>query len=186
MVRGLTLDQAVKKMRGEPNTKVTLSIFRKAETRTFPVTLVREESASRACAPSWSSRAMHGCVSIFQDRTVEDFARKLDELYKQDPNIRASCWICATTRAACSRARWRSRRPSPPDAVVVSTNGQIGDSKATFKASPEFYLRRGGTDPLKRLPDAVKKVPLVVLVNEGPLRPARSSPVRCRTTSAPS
>jgi len=34
------------------------------------------------------------------------------------------------------------------------------------RAAPEFYARRGG-DPLRRLPEAVKKVPLVVLVNEG-------------------
>jgi carboxyl-terminal processing protease len=55
----------------------------------------------------------------------------------------------------------------PADAVVVSTNGQLTESKAVFKASPEFYLRRGGSDPLRRLPEAVKRVPLVVLVNEG-------------------
>jgi carboxyl-terminal processing protease len=28
-------------------------------------------------------------------------------------------------------------------------------------------LRRGGSDPLRKLPDAIKKVPLIVLVNEG-------------------
>jgi len=55
----------------------------------------------------------------------------------------------------------------PSDVVVVTTNGQIADSKATFKASPEYYLRRGGSDPLRKLPEAVKRVPLVVLVNEG-------------------
>ena len=37
-VKGLTMDQAVKRMRGEPNTKVTLTVFRKAESRSFPVT----------------------------------------------------------------------------------------------------------------------------------------------------
>src|SRR5580765_3946918 len=42
-VKGLTMDQAVKKMRGEPNTKVVLTMFRKSENRTFPVTIVREE-----------------------------------------------------------------------------------------------------------------------------------------------
>jgi carboxyl-terminal processing protease len=51
--------------------------------------------------------------------------------------------------------------------TVVSTNGQVPESRATFKASPEFYLRRGGSDPLRRLPAAIKSVPLVVLVNEG-------------------
>jgi carboxyl-terminal processing protease len=64
--------------------------------------------------------------------------------------------------AACSKAAFL-----PPDVQVVSTNGQIAESKASFKAAPEFYLRRGGSDPLKRLPAALKSVPLVVLVNEG-------------------
>jgi carboxyl-terminal processing protease len=55
----------------------------------------------------------------------------------------------------------------PPDVPVVSTNGQLPDSRAVFKASPDYYVRRGGPDPLKRLPAALKDVPLVVLVNEG-------------------
>jgi len=51
--------------------------------------------------------------------------------------------------------------------TVVSTNGQIAESRATFKASPEYYVRRGNSDPLRKLPAALKAVPLVVLVNEG-------------------
>ena len=43
VVKGLTLNEAVKRMRGEPNTKVTLTIFRKDESRSFPVTITREE-----------------------------------------------------------------------------------------------------------------------------------------------
>ncbi len=54
----------------------------------------------------------------------------------------------------------------PENVTVVSTNGQLAESKFTYKASPEFYARRG-SDPLKRLPAALKNVPLVVLVNEG-------------------
>ena len=38
-VKGLGMDQAVKKMRGEPATKVVLTIFRKSESRSFPVTI---------------------------------------------------------------------------------------------------------------------------------------------------
>ena len=55
----------------------------------------------------------------------------------------------------------------PENVTVVSANGQLAESKFTYKASPEFYQRRGGPDALKRLPSAIKKVPLVVLVNEG-------------------
>jgi len=38
-VRGMTLDKAVKQMRGEPGTKVTLTIYRRNLDRTFPVTM---------------------------------------------------------------------------------------------------------------------------------------------------
>jgi len=55
----------------------------------------------------------------------------------------------------------------PPESVVVKTNGQIAESKQTFKATPEDYLHRGGNDPLRRLPASLKTVPLVVLINEG-------------------
>ena len=55
----------------------------------------------------------------------------------------------------------------PENVTVVSTNGQLAESKFTYKASPEFYQRRAGSDPLRRLPAALKTVPLVVLVNEG-------------------
>jgi carboxyl-terminal processing protease len=55
----------------------------------------------------------------------------------------------------------------PENAVVVSTNGQLPESKFTYKAAPEYYQRRPGSDPLRKLPAALKSVPLVVLVNEG-------------------
>jgi carboxyl-terminal processing protease len=49
-VRGLSLNEAVKRMRGEPNTKVLLTICRKDENRTFPVTITREEIKTQSVA----------------------------------------------------------------------------------------------------------------------------------------
>jgi carboxyl-terminal processing protease len=169
LVRGLTLDQAVKKMRGEPNTKVTLSVFRKAETRSFPVTLVREEIRQQSVRAKFIEPGYAWLrVSIFQDRTVDDFVRKIDELYKQDPNLKGIVLDLRNDPGGLLEGAIAiSAAFLPSEAVVVSTNGQVSDSKSTFKAAPEFYLRRGGADPLKRLPEAIKKVPLVVLVNEG-------------------
>jgi carboxyl-terminal processing protease len=168
-VKGLTLDQAVKKMRGEPNTKVTLNIFRKAETRSFPVTLVREEIRQQSVRAKLIEPGYAWVrVSIFQDRTVEDFARKLEELYKQDPNLKGIVLDLRNDPGGLLEGAVAiSTAFLPADATVVSTNGQIADSKSTFKATPEFYMRRGGSDPLRRLPEALKRVPLVVLVNEG-------------------
>jgi carboxyl-terminal processing protease len=163
------VDQAVKKMRGDPNTKVILTIFRKAESRSFPVTIVREEIRvqsvrAKVVEPGYGWIR----VSQFQDRTVDDFARKVEELYKQDPNLKGLVLDLRNDPGGLLEgAVAMSAAFLPQDVVVVSTNGQIAESKATFKASPEFYARRGNSDPLRRLPAALKTVPLVVLVNEG-------------------
>jgi carboxyl-terminal processing protease len=167
-VKGLTMDQAVKKMRGEPNTKVTLNIFRKDESRSFPVTITREEIRvqsvrAKVIEPGYAWVR----VSQFQDRTIEDFARKVEEVYKADPNIKGMVLDLRNDPGGLLEgAVALSAAFLPGDATVVSTNGQIAESKATFKASPEFYARRG-SDPLKKLPAGLKNIPLVVLVNEG-------------------
>jgi len=169
IVKGLTMDQAVKRMRGEPNTKVVLTIFRKTESRSFPVTITREEIRvqsvrSKVVEPGYGWIR----VSQFQDRTVDDFVRKLEEMYKQEPNLKGLVLDLRNDPGGLLEASVAiSAAFLPQDAVVVTTNGQIAESKAVFKASPEFYLRRGGSDPLRRLPEAMKNVPLVVLVNEG-------------------
>ncbi|WP_298232233.1 S41 family peptidase [uncultured Azohydromonas sp.] len=168
-VKGLTMDQAVKRMRGEPSTKVQLTIFRKAESRTFPVTITREEIRvqsvrAKVVEPGYAWLR----VSQFQDRTVEDFVRKIEEIYKQEPALKGLVLDLRNDPGGLLEGAVAiSAAFLPSDVVVVSTNGQLPDSKATFKASSEFYQRRGGADPLKRLPEAVKKVPMVVLVNEG-------------------
>ena len=169
LVKGLTMDQAVKRMRGEPSTKVTLTIFRKTESRSFPVTITREEIRAQSVRAKMIEPGYAWLrVSQFQDRTVEDFARKLEELYKEDPKLKGIVLDLRNDPGGLLEASVAiSAAFLPADAVVVSTNGQIAESKSTFKASPEYYLRRGGTDPLKRLPEAVKNVPLIVLVNEG-------------------
>jgi carboxyl-terminal processing protease len=169
VVKGLSMDQAVKRMRGEPNTKVVLTVFRKSENRSFPVTIAREEIRtqsvrSKIIEPGYAWLR----VSQFQDRTVDDFVRKLDEIYKQEPNLKGLVLDLRNDPGGLLEASVAiSAAFLPNDAVVVSTNGQIADSKATFRASPEFYVRRGGGDPLRKVPEAVKKVPLIVLVNEG-------------------
>jgi carboxyl-terminal processing protease len=169
VVKGLTLDQAVKRMRGEPQTKVLLTIFRKAESRTFPVSIMREEIRVQSVRAKMIEPG-YGWVRVsqFQDRTVDDFVRKIDELYKQDANLKGLVLDLRNDPGGLLEgAVALSAAFLPADVTVVSTNGQIAESKSSFKAAPEYYIRRGGTDPLKRLPSGLKSLPLVVLVNEG-------------------
>ena len=168
-VKGLPLNEAVKRMRGEPNTKVILTIFRKDENRSFPVTITREEIRTQSVRGKVMEPGYAWIrLSQFQERTVEDFARKVEELYKQDPNLKGMVLDLRNDPGGLLDAAVAvSAAFLPENVTVVSTNGQLADSKFTYKASPEFYQRRGGADPLKRLPASLKTIPLVVLVNEG-------------------
>ncbi len=168
-VRGLSIDQAVKKMRGEPATKVSLTIYRKSENRSFPVTITREEIKvqsvrAKVVEPGYAWLR----VSQFQDRTVDDFAKKLEEIYKQEPHLKGLVLDLRNDPGGLlDGAVAISAAFLPKGVEVVSTNGQIPESKASYKATPDDYRRRGGDDPLRKLPAALKSVPLVVLVNEG-------------------
>jgi carboxyl-terminal processing protease len=170
-VKGLTMSEAVKKMRGEPATKVTLTIFRKDENRTFPVTITREEIKTQ----SVKSRLVepgYGWVRLtqFQERTTEDFVRKVEELYKAGPLKGLVLDLRNDPGGLLDAAVAISAAFLPDNVTVVSTNGQLAESKSVYKTAPEYYVRRGA-DPLKRLPAdvraALRTVPLVVLVNEG-------------------
>lgn len=167
--KGISLNEAVKRMRGEPNTKVQLTIFRKDEGRTFPVTIVREEIKTQSVKgkvlePGYAWLRL----SQFQERTVEDFARKLEDIYKQEPNLKGLVLDLRNDPGGLLDAAVAvSAAFLPENVTVVSTNGQLESSKAEYKAAPEYYRRPGGNDPLRKLPASLKNVPLVVLVNEG-------------------
>lgn len=172
-VKGLSLNEAVKRMRGEPGTKVLLTIYRKDENRTFPVTIIREEIKTQSVKGKVVEPGMGWIrLSQFQERTVEDFTKKLEEIYKQDPKLKGLVLDLRNDPGGLLDAAVAVSAAFLPDNVnVVSTNGQLAESKFVYKASPEFYRRNSGNDPIARLTQNTKgiykTIPLVVLVNEG-------------------
>jgi carboxyl-terminal processing protease len=172
-VKGLTLNEAVSRMRGEPKTKVVLNIFRKDENRSFPVTIVREEIKTISVkAKEVEPGYVWVRLSQFQERTVDDFSQKLIAIYKEDPNLKGVVLDLRNDPGGLLDAAVAISTAFLPDnATVVSTNGQMADSKFTFKASPEYYQRRSNDDPINRLSSATqgtfKKIKMIVLVNEG-------------------
>jgi carboxyl-terminal processing protease len=170
-VKGLTLEQAVKLMRGEPNTKVVLNILRRSENRSFPLTITREQIVQQSVRTKLIEPGFGWIrISQFQDRTAEDFAKKASDLFRQDPKLKGLVLDLRNDPGGLLEASVAVAAAFlPANAVVVSTNGQIPESKATLKAAPEFFGRRSAAEAelFKKLPTAMKSVPLVVLINEG-------------------
>lgn len=168
-VKGMTLDQAVKKMRGEPNTKITLTIARKDEDKPLIITIIRQEIhvqsvKSKIIEPGYGWLR----VAQFQEPTVDDLVKKIDDLYQKEPNMKGLVLdLRNDPGGVLPGAIGVSAVFLPKDVVIVSTNGQLPDSKATFYAQRDYYASRTLGDPLSTLPAAIKKVPMVVLVNTG-------------------
>ncbi|MCX8517332.1 MAG: S41 family peptidase, partial [Rhodoferax sp.] len=160
-VKGLSLSEAVRRMRGEPATKVLLTIYRKDENRTFPVTIVREEIKQQSVRAKLLEPGYAWVrINQFQERTTDDFVKKVNDLYRQDPkmkglvlDLRNDPGGLLTAAVAISSAFL------PENVTVVSTNGQTPESKQVLKATPSDYRGLPGADGLKSLPPELKKVP---------------------------
>jgi carboxyl-terminal processing protease len=168
-MRGLSLDDAVKKMRGEPQSKVTLTISRKGADKPLLFSIMREEIRVQSVKAKMVEPGYAWVrIAQFQEPTVVDMVSKINALYLENPQIKGLVLdLRNDPGGVVPGAIGVSAAFLPKDAVIVSTNGQLPDSKQIFYGRSEFYGGRAGSDPLANLPAALKKVPLVVLVNTG-------------------
>lgn len=168
-IKGMPLSDVVKRIRGEPGTKVRLTVTRRDENRTFPVTITRAEIQSQSVKAKVVEPGYAWLrVSQFQEQTVDDFVDKLVQIYQQEPHLKGLVLDLRNDPGGLLDAAIAiSAAFLPPNVTVVTTDGQIEESKATYETRPQDYLRRRASDPLQRLPAALKTVPMVVLVNSG-------------------
>jgi carboxyl-terminal processing protease len=166
LTRGMTLAEAVKLMRGKKGTSIVLTIARKGEPKPLEFKLVRDvirvqSVRARMIEPGYGFIR----ISQFQERTVEDLARHINELYKNGPLKGLVLDLRNDPGGLLHAAVGVSAAFLPPRALVVSTDGRTEDARRRFIAAPEDYLRTRGDDVIAKLPREVKTVPLVVLVN---------------------
>jgi len=168
-VKGLSLNDAVKKMRGKPNTNIVLTISRKGESQPIVVTLTRavirvQSVKSKLIEPGYAWIR----VSQFQEQTPENLVKHLDNLFKQGPVKGLVLDLRNDPGGLLHGAVAISAAFLPQKTLVVSTDGRTEDAKRKFLASPDDYARSSrGEDVLKGMPAAVKTVPMIVLVNGG-------------------
>jgi len=165
--RGMSLSKAVEKMRGKPGTQIVLTVVRKDADTPLSFTLTREEINVKSVRAQMIEPG-YGFIRIrnFQERTGEDLARELKAFYKQGELKGLVLDVRSDPGGLLNQAVAVSAAFLPKDALVVYTDGRTVDARMRLTASRENYLRRGD-DYFRDLPAAVKKVPMVVLVDGG-------------------
>ncbi|MBL8470438.1 MAG: S41 family peptidase [Rhodocyclaceae bacterium] len=167
-VKGMTLSDAVKRMRGKPKTSITLTIARKGEAKPVVITLVREVIKVQSVKAKMLDADL-GYIRLtqFQENTAADMARQIDKMYKAAPLKGLVLDLRNDPGGVLHGAIGVAAAYLPTKSLVVSTDGRTADAKRKFIAAPEDYLPPTREDFLRSLPDAVKSVPMVVLVNGG-------------------
>jgi len=168
LVKGLTLSEAVKRMRGKPKSQIRLSILRKGEAKPLDITLTREVIKVQSVKSKLVEDG-YGYLRItsFQENTGAAVVKHLNDLMKPGPLKGLVLDLRNDPGGLLNSAVGVSAAFLPPDALVTSTDGRAPDSKHEFNASPADYLRGSRDDYLKRLPPQARTVPMVVLVNGG-------------------
>lgn len=171
-VKKMSLTKAVKKMRGKPNTKVVLTIYRKSEERTFPVTIVRDRIKIQSVKTKLiDNDYMWVRLTQFQKRTVRDFAEKVTEMYQKNPQVKGMVLDLRNDPGGLLDAAIGISSAFLPDNVtVVSTDGQLKSSKNVYTTNARF-IRPDNVEALKEMErktaGRLKDIPLVILVNAG-------------------
>ncbi len=172
LVKGLSLNDAVKRMRGKPGTKIILTVTRKGEPKLLTFTLTRavikvQSVKSKLVEPGYAFVR----ITQFQERTGENLAAALDSLFKQSQGEMKGLVLDLRNDPGglLNSAVGVSAAFLPKDALVVYTEGRTTDAKMRLSATVSNYARGHSEkdDYLKDLPAAVKDVPMVVLVNGG-------------------
>ena len=169
VVKGITLDEAIKKMRGEPHSRIVLTIERKGEEKPLLITVVRDRVKMQSVKGNVVEPG-YGWLRItqFQEPTVKDMVKKLQTIYKEEPNLKGLVLDLRNDPGGVLQgAIGVSAAFLPKDAVVVSTNGQLAENKQIYYGDRSKYAPGETEDPLATLPDSIKKIPMVVLVNGG-------------------
>jgi carboxyl-terminal processing protease len=169
LVKGMTLTEAVKVMRGKPRTQIRLSILRKGEPQPIEITLTREIIKVQS-VKSKRVDEYYGYLRItsFQENTAPSVVKHLGDLYKDGSLKGLVLDLRNDPGGLLHSAIGVSAAFLPYGTLVTSTDGRVPDAKHQYYVNPEDYLRGGGReDFIRSIPVEALKVPMVVLINGG-------------------
>ncbi len=168
-VAGLTLDQAIQRVRGEPDTNIALTVLRKGDAEPHVVNVRRAIIQSRSVKSALLDSG-YGYVKIthFSQHTADSMLSTLVEMDRRSGSglkgvlldLRDNPGGLLKSAVAVSSVFL------PDDSLVVYTEAAAAESRMRLQTSEWEYLRSSRMEYLGKLPD-LKLLPLVVLVNSG-------------------
>ena len=153
-VKGMSLNDAVTLMRGEPGTDITLTIIREIEEKPLKITITRDVIKVKSVRTQTLEPGFgYLRISHFQSRTAEDARAGVQQL-KQDNNGNLNGLILdlRNNPGGILSAAVGISDLFLDKGLIVYTEGRIDDSRLKFNAKPA---------------DILDNAPIVVLVNAG-------------------
>ena len=169
-VKGLSLNEAVKLMRGKPGSSIVLKVLRKGLDSPFDIKVTRAQIKTKSVkAKLVEPNYAYIRLTQFQERTGEDLAIALKKLRTENKfafngiilDMRNNPGGLLNVSVAVSAAFLKEGD------LVVYTEGRAPDSKMNLTTSPENFIRSKEDNFLKDLPADIKDTPMVVLINNG-------------------
>ena len=153
-VKGISLMEAVKMMRGKPGSKIELTILRGGEEKPFNVTIVRDIiTVKNIKAETIESAFGYIRISNFQIHTVDDLSKALAKLESENNNMLKGLVLdLRNNPGGLLNAAVGVSDLFLDEGLIVYTEGRVKGSKLKFNAKPS---------------EMFKDIPIVVLVNGG-------------------
>ncbi len=151
-VKGMTLNEAVKLMRGKPGTDITLTIVREGQEKPLKITLTRDIIKVKSVKQRVLQDGFgYVRISQFQATTADNLAQAIDEL-KKAGKLRGLVLDLRNNPGGVLNGAVAVSDAFLDKGLIVYTEGRIADSRLRFNATPD---------------DVIDGAPLVVLVNQG-------------------
>jgi len=151
-VKGMTLNDAVKIMRGKPNTDIVLTIVRQNEPKPLVITITREiirvkSVKNRMLEPGFG----YVRITNFQSRTTTDLLKAISDLQKET-RLKGMILDLRNNPGGVLNGAVGVSDAFIEEGMIVYTEGRIDDSSHRYLATPG---------------DSLSGAPLVVLINGG-------------------
>ncbi|HEY5702465.1 MAG TPA: S41 family peptidase [Gammaproteobacteria bacterium] len=153
-VKGLSLNDAISRMRGKPGTDITLTIIRNGEEKPLVITITRavirvNSVRARTLEPGYGYLR----ISSFQANTGRDLRQELDRLSEENNyKLKGVVMDLRNNPGGVLNAAVEVSDLFLDKGLIVYTEGRIKNSDLKFNARPL---------------NVVRDLPIVILVNEG-------------------